>query len=243
MRTLQRFFCVLALVLMGSRLATAGEVHTVRNGDRQVEVFWQPATNPVGTLLMFSGGAGGFGRVSDGKPHSSNFLVRTLDLWTAKGFNVAYFGDLNADRHSSEHMADIQAALRWIEETSPLPVYLVGTSRGTISAAYAALNIPDEHVHGLVLTSTMEELVALPGLAALTLTVLDLSHKNDSCWVTSPAAGRAIIGALKKSPRAAFVEVSGGASYGNPCKPMAHHGFNGIEAEVVDKVTEWLVQP
>lgn len=239
---LRRGVGVLVLLAGACVGAHAGEVQTVQNGARSVEVFWQPVADARGTLLMFSGGEGGFGDIVDGRPSSTNFLVRTLDLWTAKGYNVAYFGDLHADRHSAEHMADITAVLHWIEQTSSAPIALVGTSRGTISAAYAAVNIPDAQVQALVLTSAMEEIVSMHGLDALTLPVLDLSHVNDACRLTSPGAGPAIIAALQNSPRKEFVQVSGGISRGDACKPKAYHGFDGIESEVVDKVTAWLAQ-
>jgi pimeloyl-ACP methyl ester carboxylesterase len=243
MRVARFLFGALLSLFACSNPVRAGEVHWVRNGERQVDVFWQPVSGAKATLLMFSGGDGGFGTVVDGRPGSGNFLVRTLDLWTAKGFNVAYFGDLHADRYSSRHVEDIRAVLGWIEENSTAPIFLVGTSRGTISAAYAAVNIPDEHVQGLVLTSTMQELVSFRGLADLKLPVLDLSNRYDSCRSTSPGAGPALIAALKMSPRKEFAEVSGGNSLGDPCQAMAYHGFHGIESEVVDRIAAWLLMP
>lgn len=236
-------FLFMASLLCANPPARAGEVRSVQNGQREVQLFWQPVAEPVGTVLMFSGGGGGFGPVWNGRPGSDNFLVRTMDLWSAKDLNVAYFGDLHADRHSAQHMADIQAVLQWIEAQAPSPIYLVGTSRGTISAAYAAARLSDTRVRGLALTSTMQEVVSTPGLAGLAIPVLDLSHAQDGCSLTPPGAGPAIIEALKASPRKAYIEVSGGSAYGNPCKARAHHGFNGIESVVVDTVANWLLQP
>jgi len=221
----------------------AGEIHLVQNGERQVQVFWQPTTDAVGTVLMFSGGEGGFGPVSNGRPGSDNFLVRTVDLWSARAWNVAYLGDLHADRHSDQHLADIRAVLTWLQAQSPAAIYLVGTSRGTISAAHAATQLANERVRGLALTSTMQEVLSTPGLADLSIPVLVLSHARDACRVTPPGAGPALIAALKASPRKAYIEVSGGITSGNPCKSRAHHGFNGIENEVVEQVSAWLLQP
>ena len=32
----------------------------------------------------------------------------------------------------------------------------------------------------------------------------------------------------------------GGINVGDPCEARAHHGFNGIEADVVAKIAAWI---
>lgn len=46
---------------------------------------------------------------------------------------------------------------------------------------------------------------------------------------------------LAKTPKAELIAVSGGRSTGDPCEAMAYHGFNGIEADVVGKISGWLL--
>lgn len=52
--------------------------------------WWMPRDGAQTTLLLISGGSGGTGGMGfDGKePKSDNFLVRTRDLFAAKGFNL-----------------------------------------------------------------------------------------------------------------------------------------------------------
>jgi hypothetical protein len=45
-----------------------------------------------------------------------------------------------------------------------------------------------------------------------------------------------------KAPRKELVVVGGGTSEGNPCQALAYHGFNGIEAEVVQRIAAWMLQ-
>jgi len=35
----------------------------------------------------------------------------------------------------------------------------------------------------------------------------------------------------------------GGNDVGDPCQARAHHGFNGIEREVVDRIAAWITKP
>ena len=63
---------------------------------------------------------------------------------------------LNGFRQTEEHAADLKATIAWARATAKVPVWLVGTSRGTQSAAYAATvlqgaDAPD----GVVLTATI----------------------------------------------------------------------------------------
>lgn len=43
-----------------------------------------------------------------------------------------------------KHLADVRAALEFVHGQSPVPVWLVGTSRGTISAAHVAIGSVDD---------------------------------------------------------------------------------------------------
>ncbi len=45
---------------------------------------------------------------------------------------------------------------------------------------------------------------------------------------------------LRNSPRAESLVVTGGDSRGDPCEAFAYHGFNGMEAAVVQKVAAWI---
>ena len=75
-------------------------------------------------------------------------------------FNVAVLGlstdmrDLTQEvRASSQHAQDALAVVKAIRAVTTRPVWLVGTSRGTISAAAAAVLDQGQLIDGIVLTS------------------------------------------------------------------------------------------
>ena len=37
-----------------------------------------------------------------------------------------------------------------------------------------------------------------------------------------------------------LIEMEGGKSTGDDCEAFAYHGYNGIEAETVDKIKAWI---
>lgn len=147
MKTAIELLLSFALSLFAPNLWAADQLVTLPLGGSGISTsyWWMPRDGAQATLLLISGGAGGM--AFDGaQPKSDNFLVRTRDLFVAKGFNVAVLGlstdmrDLTQDvRTSNEHAQDVLAVVKAIRTASPRPVWLVGTSRGTFSAAVAAI--------------------------------------------------------------------------------------------------------
>ncbi|MBP6337645.1 MAG: hypothetical protein KA375_08625 [Vitreoscilla sp.] len=234
-----------------------GVVHLVptRTGI-STSVFWQAAKAPKATLLLFPGGGGGFGKVKAGVAGSRNFLVRAAPLFVAQGYNVAIFGKPSdkseldyPDRISGAHMADIAQVLAHVRGLSPLPVWLVGTSRGSVSATAAAIRLHDPALAGLVLASSVvnrRKVGAVPtqDLAAITLPVLLLHHEKDACTVCSPADVPQILKGLSHAPLKKLVLVNGGANpLGNACGALHWHGYIGMEAEAVGVIADWVAKP
>ena len=218
-------------------------------------VFWEPADHPTATVLLFPGGGGGWGQVVDGRATGNNFLVRSVPDFTARGLNVAVIGrpsdsvDLNfADRISAWHLTDVRKVLEVVREKSPQPVWLVGTSRGTISAAATAIHSPDG-IAGLVLTSSVlsyKKPGALPtqDLAAIRMPVLVLHHSKDACVLCPPQDVPALLRGLKNAPVKKAILVSGGGNpTGDPCAALHWHGFIGMEREAVDAIADWIQAP
>ena len=218
-------------------------------------LFWAAAPEARATLLLFPGGGGGFGKVEGGKAMSNNFLVRSVPHFLAHGFNVAIFGrpgdadELDyADRISAPHMEDVQQVLAFLETQAAVPVWLVGTSRGTISATAAAIRMP-ERVAGLVLTASVvsyKKPGALPrqDLAAIRLPVLIVHHDKDACVLCRPHEVPALLRGLENAPVKKLVMVERGENpVGDPCAALHWHGFIGAEAEVVALIANWIKSP
>ena len=57
-------------------------------------------------------------------------------------------------RNSGEHLKDMEAVISFLKSEANVPVWLIGTSRGTESAAYIASKAKGA-INGLILTSSM----------------------------------------------------------------------------------------
>lgn len=247
-------FIFVALPIAAAAEGTIKKIPT--RPDVRTTLFWEPVDNPKATVLLFPGGDGGFGKVVDGRASGGNFLVRSAHYFRANGFNVAIFGrpsdtpDLDYPvRISEPHIADIRAVLDHLRTLSPAPVWLVGTSRGTISATAAAIKLKDAGIAGIVLTSSVvshSKVGALPrqDLAAVAVPVLVLHHAKDSCRVTLPHEVPFILRGLTNAPIKKVVMVEGGGNpAGDPCEAMHWHGFIGMEEEAVNLIGEWIRNP
>jgi pimeloyl-ACP methyl ester carboxylesterase len=120
---------------------------------------------------MFPGGEGAnHFWVREGRIHlGKNFLVRSSPEFVKRGFAIAIVdvpsdrpkGMTDTFRNSPKHAQDIEKAIEFLAGQGLQPVYLVGTSRGTLSVAYLGIALKDERIKGIVLTSS------LPGILLL----------------------------------------------------------------------------
>jgi predicted alpha/beta-fold hydrolase len=206
-------------------------------------VYFTAAASPVASVILFPGGTGVVASVR------TNFLLRVAGQFSAQGINVAV-ADAPSDqangigtpfRQSSQHAADIAAIIALVKSRSPAPVWLVGTSRGSISAANGAARIGPPRVAGVVLTSS----VWLGGMASIPLEqinvpVLVVHNRDDSCR-ESPFGDTA--GAMARMQQARVKElltVSGGSLRSAPCDALSPHGYYGIEDQVVPPIIAWI---
>ena len=209
---LRRAFITTTLLVIGAGAHAEGTLFRVpTRPDVKTTLFWEPVEGAKATVFMFPGGGGGFGKIEDGKPTSNNFLVRSAPYFTANGFNVAIFGrpsdsdDLDyADRISDTHMTDVRKVLDFVKTQSAAPVWIVGTSRGTISATATAINLQTD-IAGVVLTSSVvsyKKPGAVPkqDLDRIKVPVLVLHHAKDACPHCQPFEVPAILRGLKNAP-------------------------------------------
>ena len=88
--------------------------------------------------------------------------MRSRALFAERGFLAAVVdapSDRTADgltgfRSTEAHARDIAGLIAFVKQRASVPVWLVGTSMGTVSAANAAARLP-QGVEGLVLTSSV----------------------------------------------------------------------------------------
>jgi alpha/beta superfamily hydrolase len=255
--------CALAWGLAGQGALAQGEPKVVdiptRPGVTQRFVYIAPPNAKAAVILM-TGGHGGLQIGADGSfKRGGNFLVRTRQQFADAGLAVAVVDApsdrqsppfLSGNRQTREHATDIAAVIAWLKQQSPapMPVWLAGTSRGTQSAGYVATELspaqggPD----GLILTATIltdtgGRAVPQMPLETLRIPVLVVHHEQDGCRLCRYSDMPPLMEKLAKTPRAELVTITGGQSVGDPCEAMAYHGFNGREAEVVSKISSWVL--
>jgi predicted alpha/beta-fold hydrolase len=241
---MKRFLALLSLAVLMIGPARAEEMIVLQpRAGVGLTVYLTMAPGATRSVILFTGGNG---VVAGGR---TNFLLRTAPQYVADGINVA-IPEVPADqgggltdlfRASAENATDIAAVIALLKQRSPAPVWLVGTSRGTISAAAVAARIGPPSVSGLVLTSTVwRALNAVTRLDAIRVPTLVVHNKDDGCFESPFAETAAGMAAIRAAPVKAQITVAGGSLVSAPCQARSPHGYFGIESQVVPGITAWI---
>lgn len=221
------------------------------------QILVEQPNNPRANLILFAGGKGKI-KLNSGKyKNNKNFLVRSRQLFIDRGFATILIdapsdkqgklGMLKGFRNSQKHVQDIKAVINYIRSINNKPIWLIGTSRGTESAAYAAVHL-NSKIDGLVLTSSISKtnnkgtsVTDLP-LDRITVPVLAIHHIQDACKTTRPSVVKDIKRKAYNSSRVEVKLFTGGDTpiSSNPCQARTYHGYLGIEAEVVDYASNFI---
>jgi pimeloyl-ACP methyl ester carboxylesterase len=252
---------VAVLLAQGSPCAAfQEEVRTLETRPGVTESFLlvKPDAVAVASVILFSGsdGVAAVERFQDPEWGRVNFLVRNRRRFVEHGFLVAVV-DVPSDhttgygwfRTSNTHAQDVAGVIAALRREALVPVWVVGTSMGTISAANAAARLRVGGPDGLVLTSSVTRRSGITrraitlrdvGLEEITVPTLVVHHQSDGC-VTSPFAGANMLTRqLKRAPKKEFVAFQGGTPVGDPCEAFSAHGFMGIDNEVVKAIADWI---
>ena len=153
---------------------------------------------------------------------------------------------LGGFRSSEDHVQDIDSVISKVRDLVDLPVWLVGTSRGTESATNIAI-ASQQGPHGLVLTSSMTvgdhkgQAVTDFDLSEVRIPTMITHHKEDGCPKTRPEDVDSIKRGLTNAPEVELRMYSGGQQRSHPCRAMSYHGYFGIEDEVVDDIIAFVL--
>jgi dienelactone hydrolase len=227
-----------------------------RIGVTQQILIEQP-NNSKANLLLFAGGKGKIRLNNGGYKNNNNFLVRSRQLFIDTGLTTILIdapsdkqdklGMLKGFRNSQKHVKDIEAVIDYVRSLSNKPIWLVGTSRGTESAAYAAIHLNDK-IDGVVLTSSISRTdnkgtsVTDLALDKITVPVLSIHHKEDKCKATIPMVIKSIKSKAYNSSRVETKLFSGGDEpiSKNPCQARTYHGYLGIEKKVIESIARFI---
>lgn len=212
----------------------------------------RPAGAPRRVVMLLAGGSGRLGLSARGigPGAKDGLLARTRERFLAAGFVVALVDapsdrpeGLEGFRSSAEHAADLGAIAAWLRATDPVPLWMIGVSRGSISAANAAARLGPAGPDGLVLLSPVtagrHERLADVRMEAISVPTLVVSHRGDGCSASPPAGTRALIRRLVRAPGSRALALGPRARApreADPCDALTRHGYLGIEAELVDQV-------
>jgi len=183
---------------------------------------------PRASVILLPGGDGAIRAGDHGDIHGllGNQLVRTRQAYATRGLAVLV-ADATTDLSSAvNYMAAIKS-----------PVTVIATSRGTVRAAEGIARgaRPD----ALVLTSGLlspesgsgNNVMSILGSPASLPRTLVIHHRQDGCRSTLPAGVEPFI--KWSAGRARVSWVSGGKEEGDPCEALGHHGFNGLDGQIV----------
>lgn len=220
------------------------------------------------TLILLAGGSGYVDLDDKACPHAltGNSLVRAIPIFAAAGFGTAlvdapsdYQGEdgLGGFRMDPQHADDLGTVIADLRARTHGAVWLVGTSRGTISAVNAASRLARPWAaDGLVLTSALmvgsrgamktwvaDSVFDLP-LEHIHMPTLIVGHAEDKC-LRSPANLMGKVSARLYGIRKQEVIVSGGPGFPgfeslNACIARAPHGFIEQESEVVMGIARFI---
>ena len=265
------FAPLLALPLACSALAQQGTPRTevvtvaVRPGATMRYLGVTTGVPPKAAVILLAGGNGALRLDTGGAIGSDlglNFLVRSRAQFAREGFYVATLdaasdhqkGMNGQTRLSQQYADDLAKVIADVKKRARVPVWVIGTSAGTLSAANAGARLSrgEAGPQGIVLTSTMTQLDAAghcgksvydAGLASISVPVLVVSHRDDGCACSpgTPAAGSKLIAALSGSRAKEHKIFTGGnPPVSGPCDARAQHGFFGLEAGVVKTIADWI---
>lgn len=202
---------------------------------------------------MLPGGAGDVGIADDGDiAHGDNFVVRTRALWNAAGFAVLIVdsGDernLRGVRSSPQYAARVGSLVAAAHAQAKGPVFLLGTSQGSIAAMNGAAHLRDGQVAGVILTESVtrlggsRETVFDAHPDQVNVPALVVANTDDRCDVAPPQDAARIAAAMTGAPRVKIVTVSGGDQRSSrACGSLSPHGYYGIEQPVVDAIAAWI---
>ena len=286
-----RFFVSLLLCLAAATPATAASGITesgVRldtgrdfpNGDPiRFRIGIVEPKKPQAIAILLAGGRGIVNLNLDGSTSNGNFLVRARRFFAENGVTAVVVDAphdrqllIHSDglpvglglgfRRSETHADDIQVAIDHMRQRNPgVPIWLVGTSRGSTSVAYATMHLkrlgPGFGPDGIVLTSAL--LVPLApatepadgdslfnpdfglALSEIEVPTLVAHHIEDACAITPYAGVAPLVESLSSVTELEVFSISGGGPpLGPACEAFHYHGFVGIEEKVVKRIAHWV---
>ena len=251
------FSLVLCLAPGAARAEEAvGEsVLTARFPDRSISalVTHHAQHDPFRRAILLMPGHPGIMKLESTESYQlkGNFLVRSRRHWldretvvlTVDAPSDEWRGFTGRFRAGPRYAEDIRGLAQEIEKVwGRLPLVLVGTSEGSVSAFHAARALGSDGVKVIFTASLFDQSSNSHGLASLDfgelkVPMLWVHHESDPCrWTPYWQAKR-----HAEKTRSPLITVrSSNPGRGDPCQAFSQHGFVGVERETVQAMKRWI---
>jgi hypothetical protein len=246
----------LAVIFAGPRsTAAAEEVLNLPVGAQQHQrILYVAPAHPERAIVMMPGGSAEADIERSGDiRHDENFVIRTRNLWVERGYAVIIPDALDHEslrgmRSSPEYAAVVDALVQFARtKVTDGPIFLLGTSQGSIAAMNGAAHARPGQLAGVVLTESVSRLggshetVFDADPAGVRVPALVVANRDDACDVAPPTDAPKIARSMANSPGVRVLYVSGGVSSSRKaCGSLTPHGYYGIEQPVVAQIADWM---
>lgn len=188
--------------------------------------------SPRYVIILFPGGTGAVNpHMEDGKlvyAFKTNFLLKSRKFIVDEEFATV-------TTNSTQSEQRIQAVLDDIKQRFPqAQIYLMGTSNGTFDTLALAGYLSDK-IAGEIHTSSLSRIRSLDAKKYKNRQLM-VHHKQDGCFGTLYNAAEH----AHEEYGTELITMEGGIAVGDPCEPLGHHGYNGIEKETIDAIKQWI---
>lgn len=188
---------------------------------------------PTHAILMMPGGPGNLAPHLDLNGQlvmtwGNNFLMRVRGMFGPRIAAVS----MDATTTPERVMAVVDSLQR---RFGPLKVYVAGNSLSSASTMRLGERL-DGRVAGFIHTSSVNA-IASYDTRKFKSRHLMVAHRMDSCSGTVASSAQHAHNIYGTD----LILIEGGVSVGKPCEAVAHHGFNGVEKETVDRIVAWML--
>ena len=221
-------------------------------GGFQRVLYLPPTGDAKGLMIMFAGGTGELDIEKSGYiKNAKNFVVRSSKLWRDRGYGVLLVDaldhqSLRGQRSTAAYAEVIAKVVAFARETTRAPLWVLGTSQGSIAAMNAASHTGQNGIAGLILTESVSilggshETVFDAHPENVRVPSLIVANRDDQCEVAPPSMANAIAQSIRYAP-VGVLRVSGGVQRSqDDCGSLSPHGYYGIEEKVVDGIIDWM---
>jgi hypothetical protein len=206
-------------------------------------ILYDAVDKPSASVILF---VGGDGKLTD---QAGTFLLRVRYQFVLAGMSVAVPGTPSDHpggfgpffRTWMAHSDDISAIVDFLKSKARAPVWVIGNSNGTISAANAAVTLGSMAIAGVILTSAvwLDALRTVP-VEKITVPVLVLQDAADTCPVSRPPLSQQNMPRFKSAPDKKLILLQGPHTPAPPCGLKSGHDFFETDTQATSLMIGWI---